>query len=120
MFVEGLIHVTSLRNDYYQFDPVGHRLHGERSGQIYRLGDSVKVRVARVDLDERKIDFEPIEPVSYTHLDVYKRQFPDRAIPMLPEALSNGLCSLKPDVDRLCMVCEMTFNGCLLYTSRCV
>ena len=61
MFVEGLIHVTSLRNDYYQFDPVGHRLHGERSGQIYRLGDSVKVRVARVDLDERKIDFEPIE-----------------------------------------------------------
>ncbi len=61
VFVEGLIHVTSLRNDYYQFDPVGHRLHGERSGQIYRLGDSVKVRVVRVDLDERKIDFEPIE-----------------------------------------------------------
>ena len=61
VFVEGLIHVTSLRNDYYQFDPVGHRLHGERSGQIFRLGDSVKVRVARVDLDERKIDFEPIE-----------------------------------------------------------
>ncbi len=61
VFVEGLIHVTSLRNDYYQFDPVGHRLHGERSGQVYRLGDSVRVRVARVDLDERKIDFEPIE-----------------------------------------------------------
>jgi ribonuclease R len=61
VFVEGLIHVTSLRNDYYQFDPVGHRLHGERSGQVYRLGDSVRVRVARVDLDERKIDFELIE-----------------------------------------------------------
>ena len=61
VFVEGLVHVTSLRNDYYQFDPVGHRLHGERSGQVYRLGDSLTVRVVRVDLDERKIDFEPVE-----------------------------------------------------------
>ncbi|MFZ1642316.1 MAG: ribonuclease R [Candidatus Contendobacter sp.] len=61
VFVEGLVHVTSLRNDYYRFDPVGHRLHGERSGQVYRLGDSLTVRVARVDLDERKIDFEPVE-----------------------------------------------------------
>ncbi|KAB2926216.1 MAG: ribonuclease R [Candidatus Contendobacter sp.] len=61
VFVEGLVHVTSLRNDYYQFDPVGHRLHGERSGQVYRLGDRLTVRVVRVDLDERKIDFEPVE-----------------------------------------------------------
>lgn len=61
VFVEGLVHVTSLRNDYYRFDPVGHRLHGERSGQVYRLGDSLRVRVTRADLDERKIDFEPIE-----------------------------------------------------------
>ncbi|MFO1421018.1 MAG: ribonuclease R [Candidatus Competibacteraceae bacterium] len=61
VFVEGLVHVTSLRNDYYHFDPVGHRLHGERSGQVYRLGDSLRVRVTRVDLDERKIDFEPVE-----------------------------------------------------------
>jgi len=37
--------------------------------------------------------------------------FPERVIPMLPEGLSNGLCSLKPDVDRLCMVCEMTISS---------
>ncbi len=67
VYVEGLVHVTALHNDYYHFDPVGHRLRGERSGQIYRLGDALRVRVMRVDLDERKIDFEltaPDKPVS--------------------------------------------------------
>jgi ribonuclease R len=61
VFVEGLIHVTALHNDYYHFDPIGHRLRGERSGRVYRLGDAVRVRVIRVDLDERKIDFEPVD-----------------------------------------------------------
>ncbi|MCC5792788.1 MAG: ribonuclease R [Legionellaceae bacterium] len=59
IYVEGLVHVTSLKSDYYAFDAVKHRLVGERSGKIYQLGDSMKVLVARVDLDERKIDFEP-------------------------------------------------------------
>ncbi|MNN19079.1 Ribonuclease R [compost metagenome] len=58
IFVEGLVHVTALPGDYYHFDPVHHRLAGERSGRSYRLGDIVEVVVARVDLDERKIDFE--------------------------------------------------------------
>ena len=57
IYVEGLVHVTELANDYYHFDPVGHRLTGERSGMSYRVGDAIRVSVARVDLDERKIDF---------------------------------------------------------------
>ncbi|WP_028372833.1 ribonuclease R [Legionella lansingensis] len=61
IYVEGLVHITSLRNDYYAFDAVKHRLVGERGGQVYRLGDKMSVMVARVDLDERKIDFEPAE-----------------------------------------------------------
>jgi len=60
IYVEGLVHVTSLKNDYYTFDAIKHRLIGERTGQTYRLGDKMKVLVARVDLDERKIDFEPV------------------------------------------------------------
>ena len=58
IYVEGLVHVTSLKNDYYTFDAVKHRLVGERGGTVYRLGDKMTVLVARVDLDERKIDFE--------------------------------------------------------------
>ncbi|VAW93955.1 3'-to-5' exoribonuclease RNase R [hydrothermal vent metagenome] len=58
IFVEGLVHVTSLDNDYYHFDPVKHRLIGENSNKIYGLGNDITIRVARVDLDERKIDFD--------------------------------------------------------------
>ncbi|MBA2710804.1 MAG: ribonuclease R [Tatlockia sp.] len=61
IYVEGLVHVTSLKNDYYAFDAVKHRLIGERGGHVYRLGDKITVLVARVDLEERKIDFEPAE-----------------------------------------------------------
>ncbi len=57
IYVEGLVHITALRNDYYHFDPAGHRLRGERTGKVYRLGDQVRVTVARVNLDDRKIDF---------------------------------------------------------------
>jgi ribonuclease R len=58
IYVEGLIHISNLAQDYFHFDAISHQLRGERTGIIYRLGDSVKVRVTRVDLDEKKIDFE--------------------------------------------------------------
>jgi ribonuclease R len=59
--VEGLIHVSALGSDYFHFDPTGHRLTGERSGAVFRLADRVRVRVQRVDLDERKIDLELVD-----------------------------------------------------------
>ena len=55
--VEGLVHVSALDNDYYHFEPAGHRLRGERTGIEYRLADAIEIKIARVDLDERKIDF---------------------------------------------------------------
>lgn len=61
LYVEGLIHVTSLPKDYYEFDPVSHRLRGESRGVEYRLCDPVTVRVSNVDRDERRIDFELIK-----------------------------------------------------------
>lgn len=62
--VEGLVHVTSLSNDYYHYDPARQRLSGERTGQSFRFGDRLQVKVVRVDLDERKIDFDLIKLVS--------------------------------------------------------
>ncbi|MGQ0701133.1 MAG: ribonuclease R [Panacagrimonas sp.] len=61
LYVDGLVHVSSLSNDYYQFEQRHHRLVGDRSGRVYNLGDAVKVRVTRVNLDERKIDLEMVE-----------------------------------------------------------
>jgi len=58
IYVEGLVHITSLGNDYYHFDPIGYRLQGERTGKSYRLGDPIEVELTNVNLDERKIDFE--------------------------------------------------------------
>jgi ribonuclease R len=54
--VDGLVHVTSLRNDYYHREHGGLRLTGERTGASFGLGDAVKVRILRVDVDEAKID----------------------------------------------------------------
>lgn len=67
IYVEGLIHVTGLANDYYHFDPVKHRMIGERTNQTYRLGDRIRIRVARVDLDERKIDFDLAAVIQTDH-----------------------------------------------------
>jgi len=61
LHIDGLVHISTLANDYYQFDPVGQRLIGESFGNIYRLGDSVKVKVLSVNLDDRQIDFEILE-----------------------------------------------------------
>lgn len=64
IYVEGLVHVSSLGQDYFQFDAAHHRLVGERTRKVYRLGDAIRVRVVRVSLDERKIDLEAVLPAS--------------------------------------------------------
>jgi ribonuclease R len=61
IYVEGLVHIASLHNDYFNFDATSHQLYGERTGVRYRLGDAVKIKVVRVNLDDKKIDFELIQ-----------------------------------------------------------
>ncbi|MDH5215106.1 MAG: ribonuclease R, partial [Gammaproteobacteria bacterium] len=66
MQIDGLVHVTSLANDYYHYEAASQALVGERSGTRYRLGDKLKVSVARVDLDTRRIDFSLVEDAAAT------------------------------------------------------
>ena len=55
-YVEGLVHVSTMADDYYRFIDVAHMLRGENTQKTYRLGDKVKVQVIRVNMDARQID----------------------------------------------------------------
>jgi ribonuclease R len=57
IYVEGLIHISTLPEDYYQFDAVRHVLSGERTGRSFQIGNELTIQVARVDLDKCEIDF---------------------------------------------------------------
>ena len=55
-FVEGLVHVSSMADDYYRFVERAHTLRGENTGKIYRLGDRVNVQVIKVDMERRQVE----------------------------------------------------------------
>jgi ribonuclease R len=87
IYITGLVHITALDKDYFQFDPVGHRLSGERTGKVYRLGDSISVRVAAVNMDDRKIDF--VLPDSGSGSDDDKPRSGDRKSGKRPDKKSD-------------------------------
>ena len=64
VYVEGLVHVTSLPDDYYIHDNVHHCMRGERTGRRFGLGDELEVMVSKVNLDDKKIDFELLSALS--------------------------------------------------------
>jgi ribonuclease R len=61
IYVQGLVHVSSMTDDYYAFNEKAHTLKGENLGKAYRLGDKVEIQVARVDLERRQIDFALVD-----------------------------------------------------------
>lgn len=70
-FIEGLIHITALGDDYYRFDEVGRVLSGENNGQTFRAGQKIEIQIARVDLEQRRIDFDLLNK----HSNKVKRSF---------------------------------------------
>jgi ribonuclease R len=90
LYVEGLIHVTSLPSDYWEHDPAHHRLVASRSGQVIRLADRVTVKVARVDLDQRKIDFELTAHKPTVRSQAREPGHPERGKPLADRGAKKG------------------------------
>ncbi len=96
LYIEGLVHITALPGDYYNFDKARQRLIGERSGRSYQLGGSVRVQVARVDLDDRKIDLELIDAETGKKGKAKKAGKGDSDKPAKKEAKSGAARKTKP------------------------
>jgi len=67
IFIEGLVHVSELGQDYFHYDQAKHLMLGERTGKRYRLGDRVRIKVLRADIETSKIDFSLVEQENAAH-----------------------------------------------------
>jgi ribonuclease R len=59
---EGMVHLSALGDDFFEFDPVGRTLTGQRTRQVFRLGDNLRVQVVAVDVDRRQMELRPVRP----------------------------------------------------------
>ncbi len=78
-YVEGLVHISTLADDFYRFTEGTHALYGEHAGKIYRLGDHVRVQVVRVDLERRMIDLAVEEVLDAAREEEGRRRRPFKA-----------------------------------------
>jgi ribonuclease R len=81
LFVEGLVHVSELGSEYFQYNEAAHELRGERTGRRYRLTDEVDVQVSRVDLEARRIEFRLVRT---------EAPRPERRVPPVPGVADLG------------------------------
>ena len=65
VYIEGLVHVSTLSGDYFHHDAAKHRLIGERTAMSFRLGDEVRVKVMRVGMEDRKVDLELVSELQH-------------------------------------------------------
>ncbi len=79
VYIEGLVHVSTLAGDYFHHDAAKHRLIGERTAMSFRLGDEVRVKVVRVGMEDRKIDLEMISDPQFRQGDRDALDMPRRA-----------------------------------------
>jgi ribonuclease R len=106
LFVEGLVHVTGLGQDYYEYDEARHELRGKNSGQVYALTGQVTVQVARVDLEARKIDLVLAQPAQQEECAGAARTRPQRG------AGRDGLQAAAPPEGQGCGPGRCAGGGC--------
>ncbi|MHB1353670.1 MAG: ribonuclease R family protein, partial [Thiobacillus sp.] len=70
IFIEGLVHVSELGQDYFHYDQAKHMMLGERTGKRYRLGDRVRIKVMRADIETSKIDFSLVSELAAAREEV--------------------------------------------------
>ena len=75
-FVEGLVHISSMADDYYRFVEQQHVLLGENTKKVYRLGDKVRVQVVRVDMERRQVELGLVEILDSVRREVHRRGTP--------------------------------------------
>lgn len=93
IYVEGLLHISALKSEYYRFDAVRQHLEGEQSGTTFRMGDMINVRVARVNLDKKEMDFELAE-------DKPKKPQRKRKVKPKPKSKSKSRTNTRPTKTR--------------------
>lgn len=94
LYVEGMVHVSELGADYFQYNEAFNELRGERTGIRYRLTDAVQVQVARVDLEARRIEFRLVKGTSFKALKA-AAQTPEKAERHIKKAASTKPPALK-------------------------
>ncbi|MNI33183.1 Ribonuclease R [compost metagenome] len=95
LHVEGLVHVSELGGEYFQFNDGLHELRGERTGMRYRLTDKVQVQVARVDLEARRIEFRLVQGTSFDALRKASARGPDEPVRRVKKAAAPKPAALK-------------------------
>ncbi|CUI63235.1 Ribonuclease R [Achromobacter xylosoxidans] len=95
LHVEGLVHVSELGGEYFQFNDALHELRGERTGMRYRLTDKVQVQVSRVDLEARRIEFRLVQGTSFDALRKASARGPDEGPRRVKKAAAPKPAALK-------------------------
>jgi ribonuclease R len=75
-YVEGLVHVSTMGDDYYRFVEQQHVLRGENTEKAYRLGDRVRVQVVRVDMERRQVELGLVDILEAVRKEERRRAVP--------------------------------------------